>query len=267
MAGAEEPGSAAPEPAAEAAYRRVQRQLTEHLRDPEGRPPPPGLDPERLRIYTEGVYRNIERLLRDNFPVLRRYLDEPRWEALVRDFLRRHRSEERRFARYPLQFLEFLESRQSLLDELPFMLELAHFEWLETDVGADPTEVRLEGVDAQGDLLAAAPVVNPVHRRVRYGHAVHLLAAADEPQWPEARECELICFRNLRLRFDCVELNAVTARLFALIAEDPAATGREQLTRIAWELRHADPDAVIAGGLDILERMRRRHLILGTRER
>jgi uncharacterized protein len=50
-----------------------------------------------------------------------------------------------------------------------------------------------------------------------------------------------------------------------LIAEDHGHTGRTLLERIALELGHSDPDAVVAGGLEILTRLRVRDVLLGTR--
>ncbi len=254
----------------EASFRQVQRRFSAHLRDPANQPPPEGLDPARLAIYRDAVFANIEALLADNFPLLRRYFDEAAWHALVREFMLQHRSREMRFVRYPLQFIDWLGQGPACTVALPFLGQLADFEWRETDVCGDPMAIPETGFEPQGDMLAGAPVVNPVHRVVRYDWAVHLLGEGpgedDAAEAPQARACTLIVFRNPAQRFDCVELNPVTARLFELIAENAQASGREHLTRIAWELKHPDADAVIAGGLEILERMRARGLVLGTRQ-
>ena len=62
-----------------------------------------------------------------------------------------------------------------------------------------------------------------------------------------------------------MEINAVTARLTALIEAQPQASGRELLLQIAGELAHPQPEVVVTEGARIFEQLRTRDILLGTR--
>ena len=51
----------------------------------------------------------------------------------------------------------------------------------------------------------------------------------------------------------------------ALLKENAAWTGQQALTTIADELHHADPESVIAHGRALLEDLRQRNIIVGTK--
>ena len=74
----------------------------------------------------------------------------------------------------------------------------------------------------------------------------------------------LIVYRNHDDEIGFLEINAVTARLIELIEREDGRTGRELLTQIAEEIGHEDATTVIDAGRDILERLHRHDVILGT---
>ena len=53
---------------------------------------PAGVEARRMKVYNELLYNNTESFLLGCFPVLRRCLGERRWNRLVREFFRVHRS-------------------------------------------------------------------------------------------------------------------------------------------------------------------------------
>jgi len=65
-----------------------------------------------------------------------------------------------------------------------------------------------------------------------------------------------------------MELNAVSARLIALLEEDAEKTtrrtGRELLAQIADEMQHPNPNAVIEGGLTLLQDFLTKEILLGS---
>ncbi|UJP01016.1 MAG: DUF2063 domain-containing protein, partial [Nitrosomonas sp.] len=62
-----------------------------------------------------------------------------------------------------------------------------------------------------------------------------------------------------------IEINPVTARLLQLLSGDDPVPGRTALQQVAAELNHPQPDAVIQGGIEILQNLRKCHVILGKR--
>ena len=241
---------------------RRQRAFTRHLRDPANVPAPPGLAGPRLAVYSNAIYLNIERFMRDNFPRVREVFDDEAWQALVRDYLIRHRSDTPLFVELLDEFLAYLEHERAVADDPPYLSELAHFDWLENAVAIDPARLDDIAVSEAGDLLQTPLVINPVHRLVSYRYPVHagsaVLAAA-----PPARPTRLLAFRDRPGNFGVLDLNDVAVRLFSALSAPGAPVALVVLTELADSLGHPDPAVVTKGGLQLLERWQARDVILG----
>lgn len=243
---------------------RLQAQFAGHLRDPEGVEAPEGPEERRLAIYRRLVFGNLNNLFAKNFPVLFKLIEKDRWQALIREFLTQHRSTTPMFTEIGREFVRFLEEAQPA-DLPPFALELAHWEFLETCVRlaeADPAAVVC---DEQGDPIDGVPVLNPTLRLAQYQWPVHELSPANRPDHPLAEPVILAAWRKPDDRPGFMRLNAVTARLLALIEAQPAASGRRHLDAIAAELGASDPEAVVQSGRAMLKRLLDRTVLLGTR--
>ncbi len=237
-----------------------------HLRDPDKCPAPAGLEDCRLGIYRELIFNNVESLLSANFPVVRRLLPEDHWRALVRDFFIRHRARTPLFTELPQEFLDFLlNERATDPADPPFLLELAHYEWVELALLVSDEEPDLTRVDPNGDLLSGCPVLSPLAWPLTYRFPVHRIAPELQPVEAPAEPTYLVVYRNRTEDVDFMETNAVTQRLLALLQETPESSGREQLTRVAAELRHPSPEQVLAFGAKLLDDLHARGVVLGTR--
>ena len=53
--------------------------------------------------------------------------------------------------------------------------------------------------------------------------------------------------------------------MLQLLKENPLHSGLDVLKAIAAELAHPEPDAVVSAGKELLEDLRKRNVILGTR--
>lgn len=242
-------------------FQKIQYAFAAHLRDPQRRKAPRGIEPRRLKIYTELFYNNVESFLATGFPVLRRITPDARWHALVRDFYARHESHEPLFHGIAAQFLKYLERRRAK-DDPPFLRELAHYEWVELALAVAP-EPRAGAVDPDGDLLDGVPVVSKLAWSLSYAFPVHRIGPDYQPDEPPAQPTHLVVWRNADDEVKFMEANALTARLLALMAP-PRRTGRQLLERIARELKHPQPQAVVEQGAPALTGMRERGIILGT---
>lgn len=258
---------AAPRRAARA-FQRVQYRFAAHLRDPARHRAPAGIEARRMKIYAELFYNNVEGFLASAFPVLRRITPDARWHALVRDFFARHQSREPLFHKIAGEFLKYLDARGrrrgARKDDWPFLRELAHYEWVELALSVADTELTPALADPNGDVLEHSPVVSPLAWSLSYRYPVHRIGPDFLPREPGAQPTYLIVYRNRQDEVKFMEANAVTARLLEL-ARRSRASGRRLLQRIARELRHPQPDAVVAQGAVILRGLRERDIILGTR--
>ena len=61
-----------------------------------------------------------------------------------------------------------------------------------------------------------------------------------------------------------MELNAVSARLLALLEDNRELTGSQLFQQIATELQHPEPDSVVQSGMNLLVDLRDKEIILLT---
>lgn len=242
-------------------FQRYQFEFTAHIRDPKAHPRPGGVEARRMRIYSELLYNNVERFLLSCFPVLHTLLGARKWRRLVRAFFATHRCRTPYFRQIPDEFVQFLQNEWTpSADDPAFVLALAHYEWIELVLSVSNKTVA-GAVDPAGDLLDGAPVLNPVLANLCYDWPVHRLA----PRRKRApAETYLLVFRDADDAVCFSEINAFTARLMALL-EPGTLTGRAALEQIAAESRHPDPALVVAAGRSLLNDLRARGAILGTR--
>ena len=254
------------EPAEPSTLREQQLELTRHLRNPEGVPAPPDLEPRRVAIYRDLLFNNIESLLAGNFPVIRETLGEARWRALARAFYRDHRCLTPLFPEIAREFLRYLESLEAQGPlEPPFLRELAHYEWVELALQIAQVDPPAADLDPGGDLLDGAPLLSPLAWPLAYAWPVPELGPQHQPQQPPPAPTLLLLRRqdDGSVRFS--QLSPLAFRLAQRLGESPALSGRAQLRALAAEAGATDIDEFVAQGRQLLEQFHRTGVVLGTR--
>ena len=247
-------------------FQQVQQAFTRHMRDPDNAPAPAGVEDRRMAIYRDLLFNNVQSFLAGCFPVLRKISSDTMWLELMRDYFRTHRAHTPLFPKMPREFLQYLEQeRGHRPGDFPFLLELAHYEWVETALIFDSRNLDFSGVDRTGDLLNGVPVFSPLAMALAYKFPVHRIGPEQLPETAPEQPTYLVVYRNREDKVGFLELNPVSARLLELLQQADGRPARLLLQQIAEELRHPDPAAVERGGTEILEDLRRRDVILGTR--
>ena len=247
-------------------FQKQQYAFAAHLRDPDKNPAPTGIEDRRLAIYRELFFNNVSKLLAGTFPVVKKILSEDDWDRLMRDYFSRHKSHTPLFLEMPREFIEFLEEERGEHPEDPaFLLELAHYEWVELALSVEEFELDLSEVDRNGDPLAAVPVVSPLAWPLAYSFPVHRISPEYQPSEPPAEPTFLVVYRDMEEKVGFLKINAVTARLMELMQDNPSHSGEELLRKVAEEIKHPQPDTVVHGGAEIMENLRRHDIILGTK--
>ena len=245
---------------------RIQRAFAAHIRDPQANPRPPDVEARRMAIYRELIYNNLESFLAANFPVVRRTLGVEPWRGLVGDFLRDHRCETPLFAEIGQEFLDYLQNeREPTSADPPFLLELAHYEWVELALTLSDADRTLPRADPNGDPFSGVPILSPLAWNLTYRFPVHRIGPEFQPKDPGPEPTHLVVYRDRQGEVKFLEINPVTQRLLQLLHENPGWRGLEALERIADELRHPEPEQVIQGGRKLLQDLRTRGIILGAR--
>lgn len=243
-----------------------------HLRDPTSASAPDGIEERRLQVYRELFYNNIEGLLANNFPVLRGLREDATWHALVRDFYREHRCHTPLFPQIGREFLRYLEQRQQDQRGDPaWLLELAHYEWVELALALDEQSLDTFACDRDADLLAQVPVPSPLAWPLAYRWPVERIGAAWQPDdtVPDTPTFLLVLRdRNDDVRFKQIDALAYTLlqALHANIAqpEGERLDGRALLANLAATHGITDTDTFITSGATLLHALRDRDAILGA---
>ena len=248
-------------------FKQVQYAFTRHVRNPAKYPRPDGIEARRMQIYNDLLFNNVEDFMSSGFPVLRTITSDEKWMRILRDYFEHHNAGTPLFPEMRREFLKYLEhERINEPDDYPFMLELAHYEWVELALNISDQEIDLQGIDTETDLLDAVPVLSPLAWPLSYQYAVHRIGPDYLPEQPGEQPTYLVVYRDLNDEVHFLELNPVTAHLLQLISQDEQQTSRQMLTSIADQLQHPDPEVVIQGGLQILNDLKNRNVILGANQ-
>ena len=97
-------------------FQRLQHAFAASIRDPENEPGPQGVPAQRMQIYRQLVFNNLESFLATGFPVVKATLGDKAWPALIRDFLRRHRSKTPYLFEISEEFLAYLQNERGQID-------------------------------------------------------------------------------------------------------------------------------------------------------
>lgn len=218
-----------------------------------------------MAIYRRLFFNNVSSLLRQGFPVLYRCLGQERWNRLIRQFLIDHRARTPLFPQLGQELIAFLSAGAVEPDDPPFMLELAHYEWVEAALLLSDEEASPALADPNGDLLSGIPVVSPLAWSLSYRFPVHEIGPDLQPREPGPEPTHLVVYRDRDDEVGFLKINRVTQRLLELLRGETTISGRQALLTIAEELRHPQPEQVIAFGRGLLDDLRDRQILLGTR--
>lgn len=245
-----------------------------HLRDPSTHPAPAGIEDRRLQVYRELVFNNMRDLLSGNFPVIRRTLPLQDFDALVRDFLARHRARTPLFPEVAQEFLSFLEQRaRPDANDPPWLAELAHYEWVELALQlADPPVPAHDALEATGPatvqaLLDDTPVVSPLAWPLAYAWPVHQIGPGHAPHTRPQSPTLLLVRRDASGAIHFSTLSPLVYRLLALLDTGDGVSGRTALTQLAQEAGRPDTQAFLDDGAAMLQQLHAEGTLLGTRRR
>lgn len=233
-----------------------QQALTRYLRDPDRQTPPVDMNAARVNVYRDLVFNNVSQLLSGTFAVLIRIIGEQRWGLLVRGFLRDWRAQTPKFGEIAETFLDYLSTQPQVLREGQwpvFLLELAHYEWVEMVLQQSDAEV-LSWTDPV--LLLERPLqLSALAWPLAYVWPVHQLAPNNQPATPPAQPTLLLVQRTADWSVKFSGLSPLAWRLLQRISEFALLTGREQLQALAQEAGQSASASFMDSGLALLQQM------------
>ena len=192
-------------------FQSLQLDFAAHIRNPELNPIPDGIEQRRMAIYARLFYNNIESFCAMRFRRTKAILGEERWHRLIRDFVHRHQSKSPYFAQISEEFIAYLAVDGVVPGDLPFILELCHYEWL--PLYLDRLIAELPIYKSCPDPLTATLQTSELVQIRRYTWPVNKLSQNFQPSVPPSTPTWVLGFRNRADKVDLKHTDAFTATL------------------------------------------------------
>ncbi|MGI2260019.1 HvfC family RiPP maturation protein [Shewanella sp. GXUN23E] len=198
-------------------FQQIQSSFIDYIRDP-SHPLPVDTDTRHMQVYRELFFNNVEGFVGNAMPVLKSLYEEPDWLALVQTFFAEHDCRTPIFVEIAGEFLDFLvnEYEPGSADP-PFMLELAHYEYLELQVAVtrdNPVFVRLDIIAAQDRL-----VLSPLARVAQYAYEVQHIGPDYRPTEPASQPQYFCVYRDDMHEVEFLSLAPLTAQVLNVLAD------------------------------------------------
>ncbi len=246
------------------AFQAVQRQFLAHLRNPGQLPLPTGFAPQGVALYTDLLFNKFNDSLTTCFPVTHSILGETDWLRLLKEFIAEHRCLSPYYRQIPDEFIRYLQTGWVNHTGLPYLLELAHFEWVELILAITDVDPVVQYESAVNDWLACRPVFAPVLQLLNYAYPVQCINENYQATTPPEQATHILGFRDKDDAVQFIELNPATARLVEILQDtDDTYTVGEAIQQIAAELQHPEPSTLFAFGVATLANLMQQGAILG----
>jgi len=240
---------------------RAQLAFTAHIRSPATAPCPADVEDRRMAIYRDLFFNNVEGFVSNCFPVLRSLVSDQDWRILVRDFYARHISHSPLFSEIPAEFLAYLEQEKpaDLVPDFPFLLELAHYEWLEL-----VAQIATDELPAAASLDVEANTrigLSPLAFVQGYQFPVQHIGPAQQALTAPAEPSLLVVYRNRLDKVQFLALNPLSYQLLQQLADVDGIAAGELLHQLAATLK-LPRERVLPAGLCTLADFVQRDIVL-----
>lgn len=208
--------------------KQTQLELTQCIRTGEGGLD--GIETRRVKIYQELFFNNIEGFCSTAFPVVKSILGEERWLQLVRKFFVEFSCETPHFIEISQQFLSYLLEKQSDLEHLPFLAELAHYEWVELDLAVKFEQSHLElGINTidNDSPLTLSNTCSPL----LYNYPVHTISV-DNFTTIAPELTALVVYRNTDFNVKFILVDQLTVIMLQLLQQNNDINKAELATEL-----------------------------------
>jgi len=241
-------------------FKAKQLEFAAYIRDPEHNPPPADVKPQRMAMYRELFFNNIDSFLSVNFPVLRTLLNDRQWFELGQDFFAKHASQSPHFSEIPEEFLDYLQNERDSSEDFPFMLELAHYEWVEMtlSIAKDTVPATPKNLD---NLLDRHIRLSTLAWPLAYQYPVQKISPDFLPETAPEVATFLVVYRNPEDEVNFIEITPITYRLLQIIQEREQVPVADCLKQVAEESKHPNPEMIVSGGLQILKELAEKTVI------
>ncbi|KAF7770177.1 hypothetical protein PCIT_a3158 [Pseudoalteromonas citrea] len=231
----------------------VQQAFMAHVRNPEDNAKPDDVSERRIKIYNELFFNNIEGFVASAFPVLKSLYAEDNWLAIVRQFFVQHDCKSPYFLDISKEFLSFLQHTYGVTEQDPaFMLELAHYEWVELDVAVYQSSDDYRDIT---DWLSQPLYLRDTARNLRYTFPVHQISREFIPDNASEQPHYFVVYRDSDEEVAFISSNPMTALLLSQLEQNPGITLTALVEEIAGQLPQFSYEQLCNGAQQTLNAM------------
>lgn len=211
-------------------FKTKQAEFSAYIRNPTSNTCPDDVAPERMKIYRELFYNNVENFIASNFPVLREVLNDLQWHRLTQDFFANHTCTTPYFSEIPEEFIIYLQNeRITHEDDYPFMLELAHYEWVEmalTIAQENLADTKIVQITSDDQVIGLSPLAWPLV----YQFPVHKISPDYLPTQTPEQASYLVVYRDSKDDVKFIELAPMSFRLLQTLQKQKTISVTNCLT-------------------------------------
>ncbi len=194
-------------------FKAKQAEFSAYIRNPNTNICPGDVAPNRMQMYRELFFNNVESFLSSNFPVLRKILNDTQWHQLAQDFFANHPCTSPYFSEIPEEFISYLQNeRIASTGDYPFMLELAHYEWVEMALSIAQESLTKSNAQQITDVEQTISL-SPLAWILAYQFPVHKISPDFLPLQPPDQPSYLMVYRDNEDEVRFIELAPMSFHL------------------------------------------------------
>ncbi|KAF3977388.1 MAG: DUF2063 domain-containing protein [Methylococcales symbiont of Iophon sp. n. MRB-2018] len=243
-------------------FKAKQSEFAAYIRDPFNNPRPSDVKRERIEVYRELFFNNVDGFLCSNFPVLKTILSDEQWYQLSQDFFKNHACTSPYFSEIAEEFLDFLQNQRKNNSDYPFMLELAHYEWVEMALSISKEHVLVNTEDQLANIFQQTLSLSTLAWPLVYQYPVQQICPSFLPEVAPEQPTYLLVYRDKVDDVKFIQISPITFRLLQILQENEAMSCQCCLKQIADESASPDPEKIMASGLEIIEDLARKNIII-----
>ena len=241
-------------------FQQTQYAFIDHLKNPDANTFDHGIEDRRMQIYRELFFNNVLGFLSSGFPVLESLYTPQAWQTLARCFFAQHQSRSPYFIDISKEFVEYLSSSYQLTkSDPPFMLELAHYEWLELAISVRKQIGNKAGWDGKAKYTNVQ--FSELASLVSYEYPVHQISPDHQPQ-KSSEPVYLVVYRNQQDEVNFTLVNAVSAHMLTVIQQNEFISLDDLMSAMRQAMPQLDVNQVEAGTQQTLEQMLIQQILL-----
>jgi hypothetical protein len=239
-------------------FQRIQRQFANAIRDP-AQLPLHGVAPERMAVYQELFFNNVLNFVSSAFPVLTTLYEQAQWQRKVRLFFQHSHLPSPYFLDIAETFLSWLPQQPMHTADPPFLLELAHYEWIELYLATAHRQLDLPLLQ---QIQSSQPLaVDELALVLSYQFPVSQISAEFRPEQPAAEASLLLVYRDQAQDIKFMALSQLSATVLQLLINTPGQSLSELTTGLQTFAPQLTKVVIDEGALQLLQDLAKKGVI------